>query len=161
MKAKDTALIVIDTQQGVVEGAYRADRTVANVAAAVERARMAGVPVVWVQHEDEALAKGSEAWRLAGSLEAIPGETLIGKKYNSSFEETGLHAFLGSKGIRTLVIAGAASNWCVRATAYLELEGGRTIPAEDLIADLNATIRWIEYPGRTTQVIPAGDLAFD
>ena len=69
MKAKDTALIVIDTQQGVVEGAYRADRTVANVAAAVERARMAGVPVVWVQHEDEALAKGSEAWRLAGSLE--------------------------------------------------------------------------------------------
>ena len=44
----NTALLVIDVQNGVVGGAYERDAVVANVGAVVEKARAAEVPVVWV-----------------------------------------------------------------------------------------------------------------
>ena len=46
----NTALLVIDVQNGVVKNAYARDAIVANIAAVVEKARAARVPVVWVQH---------------------------------------------------------------------------------------------------------------
>ena len=46
----NTALLVIDVQNGVVGGAYERDTVVANVGNVVEKARAAEVPVVWVQH---------------------------------------------------------------------------------------------------------------
>ena len=44
----NTALLVIDVQNGVVGGAYERDTVVANVGTVVEKARAAEVPVVWV-----------------------------------------------------------------------------------------------------------------
>jgi nicotinamidase-related amidase len=54
----NTALIVIDVQNGVVEGAYERDAVVANVGSLVDKARREAVPVVWVQQSDEDLVKG-------------------------------------------------------------------------------------------------------
>ena len=59
----NTALLVIDVQNGVVEGAYERDVIVANVGAVVDKARAADVPVVWVQHSSDNLPQGSERWR--------------------------------------------------------------------------------------------------
>jgi len=56
----NTALLVIDVQNGVVGGAHQRDTVVANVSSLVEKARRERVPVVWVQHSDEQLAKGSD-----------------------------------------------------------------------------------------------------
>jgi nicotinamidase-related amidase len=50
-----TALLVVDVQNGVVEGAHERDAVVANVGSLVEKARRERVPVVWVQHSDEPL----------------------------------------------------------------------------------------------------------
>ena len=55
-----TALLVIDVQNGVVKGAHERDTVVANVGRLVEKARRERVPVVWVQHSDDGLAKGSD-----------------------------------------------------------------------------------------------------
>jgi hypothetical protein len=44
----NTALLVIDVQNGVVGDAYERDTVVANVGTVVEKARAAEVPVVWV-----------------------------------------------------------------------------------------------------------------
>jgi nicotinamidase-related amidase len=44
----NTALLVVDVQNGVVEGVHERDTVVANVGRLVERARREGVPVVWV-----------------------------------------------------------------------------------------------------------------
>ncbi|MFP5347558.1 MAG: isochorismatase family protein, partial [Actinomycetes bacterium] len=55
----NTALLVIDVQKGVVGEAYERDKVVANIATLVEKARAANVDVVWVQHNDEGLPKGS------------------------------------------------------------------------------------------------------
>lgn len=46
----NTAVLVIDVQNGVVGDAYERDTVVANVGTVVEKARAAEVPVVWVQH---------------------------------------------------------------------------------------------------------------
>ena len=55
----NSALLVIDVQTGVVAGAHARDAVVANVGSLVEQARREQVPVVWVQHSDEQLARGS------------------------------------------------------------------------------------------------------
>lgn len=57
------ALMVIDVQKGVVEGIYQRDAVIANIAALVDKARGAAVPIVWVQHSDAQLERGSEAWQ--------------------------------------------------------------------------------------------------
>ncbi len=56
-------LLVVDVQVGVISGTWDAARIVRNVARAVERARSHGVPVLWVQHEDDDLRHGSDEWK--------------------------------------------------------------------------------------------------
>ena len=55
----NTALLVIDVQNGVVEGTHERDAVVATVASLVERARQERNPVVWVQHSGENLERGA------------------------------------------------------------------------------------------------------
>ena len=55
-----SALLVIDVQNGVVEGAFNLKAVLENINAAIAKARSAGVPVVWVQHSDEELVIDSE-----------------------------------------------------------------------------------------------------
>ena len=64
----NTALLVIDAQNGVIGNAYNRDGVVSNISALVGKARAEGVPVVWVQHSDENVAKGSEAWQYVAEL---------------------------------------------------------------------------------------------
>ena len=54
-----TALLVVDVQNGVVEGAHERAAVVANVASLVEKARRETIPVVWVQHSDERIVRGA------------------------------------------------------------------------------------------------------
>ena len=55
----NTALLVVDVQNGVVEGTHERDTVVANVGSLVEKARQEQVPVVWVQHNDETSCGGA------------------------------------------------------------------------------------------------------
>src|SRR5207237_5328684 len=71
-----TALLVVDVQKGVVEGAPERDTVVANVGTLVEKARRERVPVVWVQHSDEGVARGSDAWRSVADLSSDSVETI-------------------------------------------------------------------------------------
>ncbi len=57
----NTALLVVDVQNGAIAGAHERDAVVANIASLVEKARQEQVPVIWVQHSDEELEPGSEA----------------------------------------------------------------------------------------------------
>ena len=55
-------------QNGVVGGAHDRDAVVANVGSLVEKARQEQVPVVWVQHADDDLEKGSDSWQIVPEL---------------------------------------------------------------------------------------------
>ena len=45
----NSALLIVDVQVGVVEGAYERDIVVANIGSLVRKARRDGAPVVWVR----------------------------------------------------------------------------------------------------------------
>ena len=90
----NTALLVVDVQNGVVAGAPGRDDVVANIGSLVEKARREEVPVVWVQHSSEALAPGSDAWQIVPELSPAEAEPLVPKAYGDSFEATSLETVL-------------------------------------------------------------------
>src|SRR5437762_4694641 len=114
----NTALLVVDVQNGVVEGAHERDAVVANVGSLVEKARRERVPVVWVQHSDEQLATGSDDWRIVPELTPGEAEPLVEKNYGDSFEDTTLETVLSGLGVGRLVVVGAQTDMCVRSTLH-------------------------------------------
>jgi nicotinamidase-related amidase len=173
-------LLVVDVQVGVMSEAWEAPRIVKNVSRAVERARAQGVPVVWVQHSDQELAYGSPQWQWVPELVPALGEPLIHKRFNSSFEETTLEAELARLRATHIALAGAATNWCIRATAYGALERGYdltlikdahttdtmaldnrvSIDAANVVEELNIAMTWLSYPGRTNGTARAAEVDF-
>ena len=173
-------LLVVDVQVGVMSQAWDAARIVDNVSHAVERARARQVPVLWVQHADEEMAHGSPAWQWVPALVPAPGELRIDKRFNSSFEQTVLDDELARLGATHIVLAGAATNWCIRATAYgaldrgydltlvkdahttgsMALDDGTRIEAENVVKELNIAMTWLSYPGRKNGTATAAEVDF-
>ena len=114
----NTALLVVDVQNGVVEGAPERDTVVANVGSLVEKARRERVPVVWVQHSDEELTKGSDDWRIVPELSPGDAEPLIEKNFGDSSEDTTLETVLSDLGIGRLIVVGAETDACIRSTIH-------------------------------------------
>src|SRR5690242_11738022 len=114
----NTALLVIDVQKGVVAGAPRRDSVIANINTLIGKARAEDVPVIWVQHSDDHLKPGSEAWEYVPELVRRDAEPLVHKLYGDSFEDTGLEAVLAERGVGRLVVTGAQTDGCVRSTLH-------------------------------------------
>lgn len=113
-----TALLVIDVQNGVVGGAHDRDKVVANIASLIARARSEQVTVVWVQHSDEGLPSGAPAWQLVPELVPAAGEPIVHKSYADAFEDTDLEPQLAARGVGQLVVTGAQTDQCIRATLH-------------------------------------------
>ena len=174
-------LVVVDVQVGVMAESWDSARAIKNVARAVERARERRVPVLWVQHESEDLPRDSSSWQLVHELVPRVGEKLVHKRFPSSFEETDLEVCLAQLGTTHIVLAGAQTNWCIRATAYaaldrgydltlvkdahttstIDLGDGSKVEASSIVNDLNVTMKWIRYPGRKTGTAGAEEVAFE
>jgi nicotinamidase-related amidase len=120
----NTALLVVDVQNGVVAGAYERDAVVANVGSLVEKARREHVPVVWVRHADEELATGSDDWQIVPELVPGDAEPLVEKTYGDSFEDTTLETVLSGLGVGRLVVVGAQTDACIRSTLHGALVRG-------------------------------------
>jgi len=114
----NTALLVIDVQNGVVGGAHERDTVVANVGNLVEKARRERVPVVWVQHSDKGLARGSDNWRIVPELTPGDAEPLVEKTYGDSFEDTTPETVLSDLGVGRLLVVGAQTDMCIRSTLH-------------------------------------------
>ena len=173
-------LLVVDVQVGVMRDAWDSPRVIRNVCRTVERARAEGVPVLWVQHSDADLPEGSDRWQLVPELVPAAGEPILHKHFNSSFEQTPLDEELARLGATHVVLAGAATNWCIRATAYgalergydvtlvkdahttetMELDDRVKIEAADVVQELNIAMTWLSYPGRKNGAATAEELDF-
>ena len=179
-KGNKPVLLVVDVQVGVMREAWEAPRVINNMARAVERARAGQVPVIWVQHENGELVLDSPAWQWVPELVPAAGEPRIHKRFNSSFEETALEEELARLGVTHIALAGAATNWCIRATAYgaldrgydltlikdahttgtMELDDGTRIEAGNIVRELNIAMTWLRYPGRANGTAAADDVVF-
>jgi nicotinamidase-related amidase len=180
-KGNKGVLLIVDVQVGVMSGSWEAPRIIQNVSRVVGRARAHGVPVIWVQHSDQELPYGSAEWELPPDLVPVKGEPVIHKQFNSAFEQTLLEQELAHLGATHIVLAGAATNWCIRATAYgaldrgydltlvkdahttgtVELENGTKIEAANIIDELNMVMTWVSYPGRTSGTATVDEVDFD
>ena len=120
----NTALLVIDVQNGVVAWAHERDPVVANVGSLVEKARRERIPVVWVQHSDAQLAKGSDNWRIVPELTPGDAEPLVDKNYGDAFEDTTHETVLSGLGVGRLVVVGAQTDACIRSTLHGALVRG-------------------------------------
>jgi nicotinamidase-related amidase len=174
----NTALVVIDVQNGVVGGAYRRDQVVANIGTLVDRARDDGVPVIWVQHSDEQLQKGSEGWEYVPELVRQEPEPLVHKTFGDSFEATDLEEVLARAGVGHIVVAGAQTDACIRSTIHGAFTRGYDVtlvgdahttedqsdwgapPPDKVIAHTNLYWRFQDGPGRTAAVTETKDVTF-
>ena len=174
----NTALLVVDVQNGVVEGAPKRDAVVANIGSLVEKARRERVPVVWVQHSDEGLAKGSDEWRIVPELDPDEAEPLVEKSYGDSFEETTLESILSGLGVGRLVVAGAQTDACIRSTLHGAFVRGYDAalvsdahttedqtawgapPPDQVIAHTNLYWTYQTAPGRTAGTVETKDVDF-
>jgi nicotinamidase-related amidase len=174
----NSALIVVDVQNGVVIGNYRRDAVVANIAGLVERARREGIPVVWVQDSSERLAIGSDAWRIVPELAPTDDEPHIDKEYGDSFEATDLESVLSGLGVGRVVVVGAQTDACIRSTLHgafvrgydttlvsdahtTEDQTAWGAPPPDLVV-AHTNLYWREQtaPGRTAEVVEADEVDF-
>jgi nicotinamidase-related amidase len=114
----NTALLVVDVQNGVVKEAHQRNEVVTNIGLLVEKARQEQVPVVWVQHDDEDLPKGSEEWQIVPELTPDDAESVVEKNYGDSFEDTTLETILSGLGVGRLVVVGAQTDACIRSTLH-------------------------------------------
>ncbi|HEX9064102.1 MAG TPA: isochorismatase family protein [Streptosporangiaceae bacterium] len=174
----NTALLVIDVQNGVVAGSHARDEVVATIVSLVDRARAAGVPVVWVQHSADNLPAGSDQWQIVPELKPARTEPVVGKLYGDSFEDTTLERELASLGVGRLVVTGAQTDTCIRSTlhgafarGYDAILVGDAHTTEDLSSygaptpDLviaHTNLYWGEQtaPGRTAGTVQAKDVDF-
>ena len=162
-----SALLVIDVQNQVVDGAFNKDQVIAQINAAVVKARAAGFPVVWVQHSDDWMAIDSDDWQIVPQLSPAEGEPRVRKLYRNSFEATDLEEVLAGLGVGHVYVCGAQTNNCVRYTTHGALDrgydvtllsdahtttdfefGGKNVSAEVLVDDLNASFYENDLPGR-------------
>lgn len=153
------ALVVVDLTRGFTEPGFPsgADLTaeVTATAALVAEARRRGVPVIytaisytpaeadgdavaWLRKAPgmRALREGSDAVALDPRLEQREGDHLILKKGASAFHGTSLAALLTSLGTDTVVVCGATTSGCVRATAVDAVQSGfDTLVVRDACGD--------------------------
>jgi nicotinamidase-related amidase len=172
-----TALLLIDVQVAVVADAYERDAVVANIAALVDRAREEDVPVVWVQHSDEEVTKGSDGWQYVPELTRREQEPLVHKTYPDSFDDTTLEELLAAARVGRLVVAGASTDECIRSTIHSAFVRGYDVtlvgdahtttdlskwgapPPDQVIAHTNLYWKYHTGPGRTAGVEETKDVA--
>jgi nicotinamidase-related amidase len=173
-----TALLVVDVQNGVVADAHDRDTVVANVATLVDRARTAGVDVVWVQHNSEELVPDSDQWQLVPELTPGAAEPLIHKQYGDSFEDTELESVLADRGVGRLIVSGAQTDACVRSTLHGAIARGYDAvlvsdahttedlspygapPPDQVIAHTNLYWKFHRAPGREAGTVETAEVDF-
>ena len=174
-----SALVVIDVQNDVVETAYKRDEVVANINNCVNKARAAGVNVIWVQHSDEGLPLNSDGWQIVGELNPLEGEAKIYKTFRSAFVETDFSDVLSKLAVGHLYITGAETNNCVRFTSHNALELGYdltlvedahttsdfewengVVKASQIIDEQNASFAYLTLPEQEISLTTTADLLF-
>ncbi|MFG2308620.1 isochorismatase family protein [Streptomyces sp. NPDC048566] len=174
----NTALLVVDMQHGAVDSAHNRSTVIQNINTLVARARAEKVPVVWVQHSDDGMKEGSEAWRYVPELVRAETEPLVHKNYGDAFEATGLEDLLAERAVGHLVVTGAQTDACVRSTLHgaftrgydVTLVGdahttedltayGAPSPAE-VVAHTNLYWQWQDAPGRRAATVGTAEVTF-
>lgn len=175
----NSALLIIDVQNDVMTDTHNRDGVIANIASLVDRARAKDVPVVWVQHNDDNLPKGSDGWQYVPELKQDGSEPVVHKQWGDSFEETDLEAVLAERRVGHVFVTGAQTDACVRSTLHGAIVRGYDTtlvgdahttedcqewgaPPPDKVID-HTNLYWQDHaaPGRHAGTVIAATVTFD
>ncbi len=125
---KQTALLVVDMQTGLIEGhPYNEQNVINNIKTLLLKCREKQIEVIYVRHDDGVdsdLAYGSDAWEICKEIAPRANEKIFNKSYNSAFRGTGLREYLDNKKIDTLILVGMQTEYCIDATCKVAFEYG-------------------------------------
>src|ERR1700678_1861797 len=173
-----TALLVIDVQNGVVDGTPKRDDVVGNINTLVGQARAQDVPVIWAQHNDDGLPRGSAEGDLAPYLARGECASLVHQYYRDSFEATELETLLAEREVGRLIVTGAESDACIRSTLHGAFTRGYDVTLvgdahttsdktewgapspEAVITHTNLYWRYQSAPGRTAGTVDTAEVSF-
>jgi nicotinamidase-related amidase len=119
----ESTLILIDCQNTYTQGVMELDGVQAaldEAATLLERARIAGIPIIHIQHND---GPGSlydidgESGAIVDRVAPRAGEPVVVKSYPNSFVLTDLDQRLKALDARNLLLAGFMTHMCVNSTA--------------------------------------------
>ena len=159
MNAKETALVLIDLEHGIVSrdlAPYSGKDVVTRCAKLAEALRAAGGTVVYVHvllnemlhlPADRSMGSGEAAPPEASELVPEAGyqkgvDVLVAKRQWGAFHATNLDQALRRRGIRTIVMGGIATNIGVESTARAAAEHGYALVfAEDAMTTMGAPMQ--------------------
>ena len=174
------ALLVIDVQQGLCDGAtppFELDEVIARINAVAAKARVAGAPVIFIQHEGTSgyLEHGTPGWQLHRAVRVEPSDLKLRKSATDSFHRTELQALLEHHGVTELVVCGLHTEFCVDTTVRRALalgypvvlvadahtsEGSAVLSPALVIAHHNDVLSNISSFGPRVRPLPAADVEF-
>ncbi len=134
-----SALLVIDVQHGLFDETprpFEAEAVIERINILAARARAAGAPVVFIQHEAGDIEYDSANWQLQPGLQVKEGDVKLRKTTPDSFLRTELEALLTSWRTEHVVICGYASEFCVDTTTRRAAALGYPVT---LVADAHTT----------------------
>lgn len=118
-----TVLLLVDAQNAFFDGhhappVWEAPALLGRLGRLLGGARDAGVPVVFVQHDEVGgeFDPGSPSWELHPDLAPLADEPVVRKTTPDSFLDTELGAVLASLQARHLVVAGNQTEFCIDTT---------------------------------------------
>jgi nicotinamidase-related amidase len=174
----NTALLIIDVQQGLCEGghdAFESQRVIARINKLSQQARTAGAMVIFIQHESVSgyLEFEAPAWQLANGLVVTPTDLRIRKTTPDSFHNTQLENVLQQHAIENLIVCGMHTEFCVDTTTRRALALGYPVvlvedahttrdnahlSAPQIIAHHNATLTSISSFGPRVRTVTTDNL---
>lgn len=121
-------LLVVDMQKALVEAQpYRGNEVVENIKRLLHCCRENAVEVIYVRHDDgegSELTRGMDGWQIEHQVAPLENEVIFEKQYNSAFVKTGLKAYLEQKEVKTIILVGMQTEYCMDATCKSAFEHG-------------------------------------
>ena len=172
-----TALLIVDMQIALVEGAFQEQNVLNNVQALLRLARQANAPVIYVQHNHatfEPMMKTAPGWEIHPQLAPKPADIRIEKEASDAFYGTDLATRLGARAATRIVLCGMMTEYCVDATARSALShdfdvilasdahttGNSTLTASQIITHHNTVLPNVVHPTRSIVAIPSREVTF-
>ena len=170
---QNTVLLVVDIQNGLVrENPYNRKPFLENVGRLISQCRRKGIEVIYVRHDDgpgSELERGTEGWEICGEVAPLAGEKIFEKQYNSAFLKTGLKEYLDGKNVKTIILVGMQTEYCIDATCksafeqgfqVITPEGTNTTFDNEFLSGKKSYEFYMEkiWNGRFARVLPLGEL---
>lgn len=177
--AAQTALLLIDVQNGLFDEAYEEEKEVLHILVELlARARDQNIPILYIQHSGgpgHPLEPDTQGWQIHPLVAPHAEDIIVQKRTSDAFYESTLHDTLQSLGGTRLVITGAQTEYCVDATCRraaslnydvcLVANGHTTsdnghLTIAQIVAHHNHLLARLAHPTHPISVLPAIDITF-